>query len=50
MRNEFLQARPLVALHYTIDDSQIWSEEQKQAQIEKVMSINGYDYMLAEYY
>lgn len=50
MRNEFIQARPLVALHYTIDDSQIWSEEQKAAQIEKVMSINGYDYMLAEYY
>ena len=50
MRNEFLQARPLVALHYTIEDSQIWSEEQKKAQIEKVMSINGYDYMLAEYY
>lgn len=50
MRNEFIQARPLVALHYTIDDSEIWDESQKQAQIEKVMSINGYDYMLAEYY
>ena len=50
MRNEYLQARPLVALHYTIEDSQIWTEDQKQAQIEKVMSINGYDYMLAEYY
>ena len=50
MRAEFIQRRPEVALHYTMDDVQFLTEEQKDAQVTRVLNARGYDYMLAEYY
>lgn len=39
MRSEFLQARPLVALHYTLDDVAFLTEEQKDLQNTRVEAI-----------
>ena len=50
MRAEFIQRRPEVALHFTMDDVEFLTEEQKQAQVTRVLNARGYDYMLAEYY
>lgn len=50
MRAEFIQRRPEVALHFTMDDVEFLTEEQKQAQVIRVLNARGYDYMLAEYY
>jgi len=50
MRAEFIQRRPEVALHYTMDDVEFLTEEQKDAQVNRVLNARGYDYMLAEYY
>ena len=33
MRAEFIQRRPEVALHYTMDDVEFLTEEQKDAQV-----------------
>lgn len=50
MRAEFIQRRPEVALHFTMDDVEFLTEEQKDAQVSRVLNARGYDYMLAEYY
>ena len=50
MRAEFIQRRPEVALHFTMDDVEFLTEEQKSAQVTRVLNARGYDYMLAEYY
>lgn len=50
MRAEFIQRRPEVALHFTMDDVEFLTEEQKVAQVTRVLNARGYDYMLAEYY
>lgn len=50
MRAEFIQRRPEVALHFTMDDVEFLTEEQKTAQVVRVLNARGYDYMLAEYY
>ena len=50
MRAEFIQRRPEVALHFTMDDVEFLTEEQKQAQVTRVLNARWYDYMLAEYY
>lgn len=50
MRAEFIQRRPEVALHFTMDDVEFLTEEQKQAQVVRVLNARWYDYMLAEYY
>ena len=50
MRAEFIQRRPEVALHFTMDDVEFLTDEQKQAQVTRVLNARGYDYMLAEYY
>lgn len=50
MRSEFLQARPEVAMHFTIDDLEFLTDAEKQAQNEASMAIWGYEYMLAENY
>ena len=50
MRSEFLQARPEVAMHFTIDDLEFLTEAEKQAQNEASMAIWWYEYMLAENY
>lgn len=50
MRAEFIQRRPEVALHFTMDDVEFLTEEQKEAQVTRVLNARGYDYMLAEYY
>lgn len=50
MRSEFLQARPLVALHYTLDDVAFLTDEQKDLQNTRVEAIGWYEYMLAENY
>ena len=50
MRAEFLQARPEVALHYTIDDLEFLSEADKASQNDASMAIWWYEYMLAENY
>ena len=50
MRAEFIQRRPEVALHFTMDDVEFLTEEQKQAQVIRVLNARWYDYMLAEYY
>lgn len=50
MRAEFIQRRPEVALHFTMDDVEFLTEEQKNAQVIRVLNARGYDYMLAEYY
>lgn len=50
MRAEFIQRRPEVALHFTMDDVEFLTEEQKQAQVMRVLNARWYDYMLAEYY
>lgn len=50
MRAEFIQRRPEVALHFTMDDVEFLTEEQKTAQVTRVLNARGYDYMLAEYY
>ena len=50
MRAEFLQARPEVALHYTIDDLEFLNEAEKSSQNEASMAIWWYEYMLAENY
>jgi hypothetical protein len=39
MRSEFLQARPEVAMHFTIDDLEFLTESEKQAQNEASMAI-----------
>lgn len=50
MRAEFIQRRPEVALHFTMDDVEFLTEEQKTAQVTRVLNARWYDYMLAEYY
>lgn len=50
MRAEFIQRRPEVALHFTMDDVEFLTEEQKQTQVIRVLNARWYDYMLAEYY
>lgn len=50
MRAEFIQRRPEVALHFTMDDVEFLTEEQKVAQVTRVLNARWYDYMLAEYY
>lgn len=50
MRAEFIQRRPEVALHFTMDDVEFLTEEQKTSQVIRVLNARGYDYMLAEYY
>lgn len=50
MRAEFIQRRPEVALHFTMDDVEFLTEEQKVSQVTRVLNARGYDYMLAEYY
>ena len=50
MRAEFIQRRPEVALHFTMDDVEFLTEEQKTAQVVRVLNARGYDYMLSEYY
>lgn len=50
MRAEFLARRPEVALHYTMDDVEFLTEQQKETQLNKVLNARGYDYMLAEYF
>ena len=50
MRSEFLQARPEVAMHFTIDDLEFLTDTEKQAQNEASMAIGWYEYMLAENY
>ena len=50
MRAEFIQRRPEVALHFTMDDVEFLTEEQKHAQVTRVLNARWYDYMLAEYY
>ena len=50
MRSEFLQARPEVAMHFTIDDLEFLTDSEKQAQNEASMAIWWYEYMLAENY
>lgn len=50
MRAEFIQRRPEVALHFTMDDVEFLTEDQKVAQVTRVLNARGYDYMLAEYY
>ena len=50
MRAEFIQRRPEVALHFTMDDVEFLTQEQKDAQVIRVLNARGYDYMLAEYY
>ena len=50
MRAEFIQRRPEVALHFTMDDVEFLTEQQKEAQVTRVLNARGYDYMLAEYY
>ena len=50
MRSEFIQRRPEVALHFTMDDVEFLTEEQKDAQVIRVLNARWYDYMLAEYY
>lgn len=50
MRAEFIQRRPEVALHFTMDDVEFLTEEQKTTQVQRVLSARWYDYMLAEYY
>lgn len=39
MRAEFLEARPVVALHYTMDDVEFLTEKQKKLQNETAMNI-----------
>jgi len=50
MRAEFIQRRPEVALHFTMDDVEFLTQEQKDAQVTRVLNARWYDYMLAEYY
>ena len=50
MRAEFISRRPEVALHYTMDDVEFLTEQQKETQLNKVLNARGYDYMLAEYF
>ena len=50
MRAEFIQRRPEVALHFTMDDVEFLTEEQRTAQVIRVLNARWYDYMLAEYY
>ena len=50
MRAEFLEARPVVALHYTMDDVEFLTERQKNLQNETAMNVWWYEYMLAENY
>ena len=50
MRSEFIQRRPEVALHFTMDDVEFLTQEQKDAQVMRVLNARWYDYMLAEYY
>lgn len=50
MRAEFLEARPVVALHYTMDDVEFLTERQKRLQNETAMNVWWYEYMLAENY
>lgn len=50
MRAEFIQRRPEVALHFTMDDVEFLTEDQKVAQVTRVLNARWYDYMLAEYY
>ena len=50
MRAEFIQRRPEVALHFTMDDVEFLTQEQKDAQVIRVLNARWYDYMLAEYY
>ena len=50
MRAEFIARRPEVALHFTMDDVEFLTEQQKEVQINKILNARGYDYMLAEYF
>ena len=38
MRAEFIQRRPEVALHFTMDDVEFLTEEQKTAQVVRVLN------------
>lgn len=49
-RREFFDRRPVVALHYTIDDLESMSEAEKKAMISKSVEAWWEDYMLAELY
>lgn len=49
-RREFFDRRPIVALHYTIDDLETMTEPEKEAMIRKSIEAWWEDYMLAELY
>lgn len=49
-RREFFDRRPVVALHYTIDDLESMTEPEKRAMISKSVEAWWEDYMLAELY
>lgn len=49
-RAEFLAARPIVALHYTLDDVAFLTEEQKDVFNARSEAVGWYEYMLAENY
>lgn len=49
-RREFFDRRPVVALHYTIDDLESMSQQEKEAMISKSIEAWWEDYMLAELY
>lgn len=49
-RREFFDRRPVVALHYTIDDLESMSQQEKNAMISKSIEAWWEDYMLAELY
>ena len=50
MRAEFIQRRPVTALHFTMDDVEFLTQEQRDALVNRVLAARWYDYMLAEYY
>ena len=49
-RREFFDRRPVVALHYTIDDLETMTDAEKNAMISKSIEAGWEDYMLAELY
>lgn len=49
-RREFFDRRPVVALHYTIDDLETMNDAEKEAMIRKSLEAGWEDYMLAELY
>ena len=49
-RREFFDRRPVVALHYTIDDLETMSQAEKNAMITKSLEAGWEEYMLAELY